>query len=166
MESRIGVVAFAFGTPRDIRSNRIIGKFATREARERGALVFTQLDVPIGLDVSLDITYAKEERGSPPPTLRIAREVAKWMIRRDIDELIVVCAKPHMWRCKRDLSRVFKDEILVRPIRFCEEIKTSQNNVWFCYESTQKRTQTWWRWHWREIILKLLPFRIYSCIAS
>jgi hypothetical protein len=97
-----GIVAFAFGVPDSIWSNRAIAQIASIKARDLGAPIFTQLDVPIPYWVAAD--RANEEAGNPPPTLRIAREAVLWAKLRSIEELWVVAAGPHLWRVVRDLK--------------------------------------------------------------
>lgn len=66
-----GIVAFAFGAPGRILSNRLIAGIASRKARELGATVYTQFDVLVEPEIKVE--YISENPGNPPPTLRIAR---------------------------------------------------------------------------------------------
>lgn len=159
-----GIIAFAFGTPKTIRSNRWISQIASQKACELRAPVYTQLDICIDADIKVEFT--KEHSGNPPPTLRIARGAVQWAKRNNITILWVVAAKPHLWRCIRDLTRATREINAQIEINICEKIEQYPEDEWFCIDSTQERTRSQKNWIGRERILKLLPFFIYQIIAS
>ncbi len=161
-----GVVAFAFGAPYSIRSNRLIAKIASQTSRDLGgATVFTQNDINPEMDIACK--YIEEESGNPPPTLRIARAAVKWAKRNEISELWVSAAHPHVWRCVRDLERAVQEECVKIEIKICGEVANiSHYSEWFCSNSTQDRTRSEEKWDKRERILRWLPFFIYKLIAS
>jgi len=161
---KTGIVAFAFGSPETIRSNQRIAHIASQNAIKLGAPVYTQLDIYIHLEIRTE--YIAEEVGNPPPTLRIAKGAVRWAKQRGITELLVIAAKPHLWRCVRDLIRSARETQTQIMIRVCEEIEQYPKNSWFCPESTQTRTQSEKNWQKREWFLKLLPFFIYKRIAN
>jgi hypothetical protein len=164
---KIGIVAFAFGHPQNIPSNKLIAKIATQQALDYMAPIFTQLDVSIDSE-HLDVEYAFENVGGyPPPTLQIAQEAVKWAKRRDVTDIIVVAAMPHMWRCLRDLrdEAYMNTEASLRIVPFVNwtQYKLSQ---WFCEESTQPWTRSWTKWSRRDFILRMLPFCVYRRIVG
>jgi hypothetical protein len=87
----IGIVAFAFGVPNTILSNRRIAKIASEKAKELKTPVYTQLDVRI--EPEIEVEYTDEKPGNPPPTLRIARGAIRWAKRLGFKELWVSCRK-------------------------------------------------------------------------
>lgn len=167
VETRRGIVAFAFGVPDTIRSNRSIAFVATFKARQLNAPIYTQADVKI-FDPSVLVFHTPEEPNSPPPTLRIARGAVSWAKHPDnrLTELWVVAAKPHLWRAERDLRQAVREAGGGIIVRICEEIKQYPERDWFCSDSTQERTQSQKAWDGRERVLKVMPFFIYKRVAS
>lgn len=168
---KAGVIAFAFGTPGTILSNQRIAEIATKKARELNASVYTQRDVYIGRDVSVERVEEKYTDG-PPPTLRIARGAVLWAKRRGLTELWVVAAKPHLWRALRDVREAVyeKRDIMQSVVSWiqvygCKEVEQYHEDSWFCPDSLQDRTCSREEWVKRERILKLVPFFIYKIVA-
>lgn len=173
-----GIVAFAFGVPETLRSNRRIAKITLRKARELNAPVYTQLDVRIplrsgSLDDHIEYMYGinvqymiNDELGNPPPTLRIARGAVQWAKRHGLTELWIVAAKPHLWRALRDVQQAVREDEARIEVRVCKEIEQYPEDSWFCPDSTHDRVRSREAWNERERILKLIPFFIYKRVAS
>ncbi len=159
-----GVVAFAFGTPYTILANRRIAQIASQKARELDAPVYTQRDVLI--QPGIEVQYAGEQPGKPPPTLRIARASVAWARQRSLRVLWIVAAKPHLWRVLRDVRRAVLELGVEIIIHACDEIEQYTEDSWFCRNSTQERVRSLKIWRRREKILELLPFSIYKLIAK
>lgn len=159
-----GVVAFAFGVPETILSNRRIAEIASKKARELNGRVYTQLDIRV--EEGIPVEYTREETGNPPPTLRIARGAVQWAKRHGFTELWVVAAKPHLWRAMRDVQEaVLEDEAQIE-VCVCEEIEQYPEDSWFCSDSTQGRVCSREAWNKRERIIKLMPFFVYKRVAN
>ncbi len=161
------MVAFAFGAPSTIRSNRWIARTAQEKAGELNAPVYTQLDIRV--EEGIQVEYTEEEPGNPPPTLRIARGAAEWAKRRNLTSLVVVAAKPHLWRALRDVKEAVREagagaKIEVRACK--EEIEQYPEGLWYCPDSTQERTRSETAWKRRERLLKAMPLFIYKRIAG
>lgn len=158
------VVAFAFGTPADIKSNKCIARFASRLARKLEAPVYTQRDVPIRYKGR--VMYTDETHGNPPPTLRMARGAMRFAKELGAQEIWIVAAKPHLERCRRDIREAASEIRFDPQIPYCEESMKYRWDSWFCPDSTQKRTRSKDAWERRERILRLMPFFIYKHVAS
>jgi len=102
-----GIVAFAFGVPDTISSNRRIAEIASKKAHELDAPVYTQLDVRV--ESGIQVEYIKEDFSKPPSTLRMARGVVQWAKQKGFTELWVVAAKPHLWRVIRDIQQAIRE---------------------------------------------------------
>jgi hypothetical protein len=161
----IGIIAFAFGVPDTILSNRRIAEIASRKAKELKAPVYTQLDVHIQPD-EIEIEYTDEKPGNPPPTLRIARGAVRWAKRLGLRELWISAAKPQLWRCLRDIEQAVREAGIQIKVRAFKEIEQYSEDEWFCPDSTQERTRSREVWDKRERILKLMPFFLYKRVAS
>lgn len=159
-----GIVAFAFGVPYNINSNKLIAEIASRKAREIKAPIYTQLDIRINSEVKVE--YINEIQGNPPPTLRMARGAIHWAKFNEITEIWVCAAEPHLWRCLRDLKYASSEAGIQIEIRICETIKWYSENYWFCADSTQARTRSREAWQKREKILRRMPISFYKLIAS
>lgn len=160
---KYGIVAFAFGAPADILSNKLIAKIALEKAKMFNASVYTQRDILIN---GVEVEYAYEKSNNPSSTLRMARGAVDWAKRNGIEKIWIVAAKPHLWRCQRDLVQAVKESETAIKIHFFREIEDYPEDLWFCLNSTQQRTRSKKSWESREWILKLLPFNIYKLIAN
>ena len=80
---------------------------AVAKAQEFQSDIFTQKDVSVDSS-SVAVHYVNEDDG-PPPTLRIAREAVQLVIKRNLSEIWIACAFPHLWRCIRDLEDAIKE---------------------------------------------------------
>ena len=161
---KIGILAFAFGAPETILSNRRIAHLTAKKAYELGAPVYTQLDIYV--DNSIEVEFIKEQFGNPPSTLQIARGAVKWAMRKEIKKILIIAAKPHLWRCVRDVTGVIHEVGAQIEISICKEIMQYPENDWFCVDSLQRRTQSKRNWERRENIIEFLPFFIYKFIAK
>lgn len=190
MDLKIGIVAFAFGAPHSTFANWRIAEMARYEvwrqeqesSLEIHAQIFTQRDIqfdPLGpqndprdertlVEVqSVEVTYIEGESDCPPSTLRIARGAVKWAKQRGIRKLWVVAAKPHLWRCVRDLKYAIREADAHIEVFVYQGIKEIPGDKWFYpLGSTQKRVQSFWKWWPREIILRLMPMGIYKRVAG
>ncbi|MFH0712583.1 MAG: hypothetical protein V2A55_01900 [Candidatus Jorgensenbacteria bacterium] len=164
-----GIVAFAFGAPADIPSNRCLARIAEKASRTFDAPIFTQRDIRF-LPGAVDAEYVEEDLDHPPPTLRIARSAVDWVIRRKIGDLFVVAATPHLDRCLRDTKVAVAERgsagegITVFPVD--PDAFGEGDGPWFCPESAQPRTRSskaWWR---REGVVRRMPPHIYRLVAS
>ena len=168
MEVRNGIVAFAFGQPWYVLSNLRIQWSAMQRSNQMQAPIFTQSDIKID-EQKFDVTFATQKKEeSPPPTLRIAREAVQWAIRHDINQLWIICAKPHWWRCHRDLHFAIREAKMKGKIkaRTPVEIMTAERMSWFTLKSTQARTRSFPEWEKRENILRRMPMALYKVVAS
>jgi len=164
MKGTKGIVAFAFGAPCTIESNKRIARIASHKAHEFGAPVYTQCDIFI--EHGIEVYNCEEIESLPPPTLRIARGAVQWAQEQRLSELWIVAAQPHLWRCLRDLERAVRETEAQIKILACEEIWYYPPDGWFCLNSTQERTRYREAWDKRERILKFMPFFIYKRIGS
>lgn len=162
---KTGIIAFAFGTPSNIKANQVIGKISEEQARVLNAPLLTQSDVPIR-QLSTVVKYVDEEKGEPPPTLRIARAAVKWAKQEGMTKLHVVAAKPHLWRALRDMRQSVLELDVDIIVCSCSKIDQYSKEFWFCSDSTQIRTRSKKEWNRREHILKILPFWFYKIIAG
>lgn len=161
---KTGVVAFSFGVPDTIRSNRWIAHIAGGIATNEKCPVFTQLDVTIKYPV--EVVRVEERVGEPPPTLRIARAAVKWAISCGIIHLHIVAAEPHLWRAERDLKMAIKEAGAKISTSIPFELTKYPKDDWFCSDSTQSHTKSRRNWNRRERILKLTPFWLYKIKCS
>lgn len=162
---KAGVVAFAFGVPDSIRSNQLIARIASEKARELKAPIYTQLDVPVRSG-SIKVTHTEEKPGNPPPTLRIARGAVSWAKSLGLEELWIAAAKPHLWRCERDLKYAVDEAKSKINVCICKDIYKYSEDQWYCPDSEQERTCSPERWWKREGKLKKLPMFVYKRVAK
>ena len=161
------VCAFAFGQPSSTRVNLYLASVAEKVAHDKTAPVYTQADIaiPPNGDCSFEVFYFLEEEGNPPPTLRLARWVAAQAQERGVERIIVIAAAPHLFRAWRDVYRACKERRLAIFIEVPAELEDNPRD-WFSPESSQERVHSWWKWWRREILLRMMPFWLYSRVAS
>jgi len=159
-----GVVAFAFGVPSSIRSNRLIALIASKRARELDCRVYTQFDVNIL--PGIETTYINQQDNNPPTTLRIARGAVQWAVIHRLTELWIVAAKPCLDRALRDVQQTIREIEAEIKVYVCAEINQYSEDSWFCMDSSQPRVRSRKEWRKRERILKLMPFFLYKRIAN
>lgn len=170
LETRKGIVALAFGMPPSVMSNVAIRETAQAAALALDAPIFTQYDCGITTDDSpVGVRHITETPGKPPPTLRICRAAAQWATALCLDEVHVIGAPPHLWRCMRDMKESLGEiGSGIRTYSWAEpELRDSHPpGFWFCAEGTQWYTNRRLNWAIRDIILKCMPWRMYSLIAK
>ena len=160
-----GIVAFTFGIPSTLPSNRRIAQIASTKARElNNAPVYTQLLIQV--EPGIPVNYTEEKLGNFPPTLRIARGAVQWAKQRKLTQLWIVAAKPHLWRALRDVRQTIRENKVQIEIHACQEIEQCPEDSWFCPDSTQERIRSRRDWNKRERILRLMPFFVYKLVAS
>ncbi len=155
-----GIVAFAFGIPGSITSNRTISAIASKVAKEHQAPIFTQKGL-INVDQGLEVEFVKEKITNPAATLDIARQAVTWAIQRGIQELWIVAALPHMWRCVRDLDFAVREAQASIIIRIASEVSQYASHTWFCTDSEQTFHRDSKRWERSDHILRIMPMWIY-----
>ncbi|MGE4554981.1 MAG: hypothetical protein AB7D02_02550 [Candidatus Paceibacterota bacterium] len=160
---KVGIIIFPFGSPSTIPPNRVLGEIGLKKAQElKKALVYTHHDISISKGGEVDVEYFEEKSNKPSTTLQMAREAVKWAKDHHLTELLVIAAKPHLWRVLRDLSLVIKESEIKIELRTLPEIEEYPEDFWFCSESTQKRTRSKIAWKTREKILRLIPKILYK----
>lgn len=160
-----GIVIFAFGSPATCDSNIMMRDTAMYMASKvHGKLpIYTQPDISISPRF-FDVTYIKENPGEPSPTLRLARAAIAWAQERKIDQLYILAARPHLWRCQRDLKMAMRE--VKANIQLLTLTRRTSYFIWFRKDSTQPRTRSFRNWIVRETILCLMPFIIYKIVAK
>ena len=161
------VVAFAFGEPATIEVNRRIADWAIDASRGGLDPIVTQRDICDVLErCSGGLYLVGNDHKGPPPTLRIARKAAEVAKEVGATRMLICCAEPHAVRCFRDVEAAL-DEVgskAVVKIAFYDGDYVRED--WYTADSTQPRVRSAWSWWSREIVLRLLPFRLYGWVAS
>jgi hypothetical protein len=160
-----GVVAFAFGVPNTLLSNRLIAEISSETARRLNVPVYTQRDV-MPLDPGVEVELTEENYPIRVPTLRIARGAVRWAQLHGIDTLWLCAAKPHLARATRDLGFAISEARATIAIKVCERVTHHPSSVWFCEGSQQPDTRLPWLWKLRDAILLCMPTRLYAAIAG
>ena len=83
-----------------------------------------------------------------------------------VNTIYVVCAPPHAARCIRDVERAVKDAGLTVEVKMAFYEGTFTYGDWFDPGSTQPHVRSAFRWWQREMILRLLPWKVYLRVAS
>jgi hypothetical protein len=162
------VVAFAFGIPETTIANTEIALIAEKWAANLECPIYTQSEEYLHFDPVLcpNVIQTKEDPGLPAPTLRIARGAVAYAIENGISQIFVVCAKPHLWRCLRDLHKVALGEREYIEIVAVDEIQESKWSEWFCPDCTQLRARSIPVWLFYDLILRCMPWYLYKRIGS
>jgi hypothetical protein len=159
------VVAFAFGTPGTLRSNRHIAALASGKALALRAPIYTQRDV-LPLPPALEVELIAERPPERVPTLRIARGAVRFAQRRGVTTLWLCAAKPHLQRCRRDLAYAIGEVGGAMTVHEVEDPARHADDFWFCADSTQADTRSATLWRLRDAVLMHLPMRLYASVAG
>lgn len=158
-QQKSAVVAFAFGSPFTLSSNKEIARVASEIAEDVGCPVFTQELVPVtpGRDIRHVIEPENDYFAS---TFSIAQQAISWADGADVKRLYVVAAHVHIRRCMRDLRWIALRKwsnivFLSRPVKV-----SWQEGSW------QKRVRSPWQWYPREYLLRALPMWLYERVTS
>ena len=160
-----GIVAFAFGMPAGISSNAAISRIASGMALEHGAPVLTQRGL-VSVAPGIDVSYVDERPDLPASTLEIAFQAIGWAQERGIEQMVVVCAKPHLWRCLRDLQYAIRKSGRTMALTVAPEVHTTPDEVWFCPKSTQGFHRSRARWNVMDFFMRRVPMPVYVKIYS
>jgi len=152
---KIGIVAFAFGPPDSIEPNQTLSIITTKKARELNARVYAQKDIKITAK-GVKVDYVKQNNKKALSTLQVAEKTVEWIKKNNITNLYVMAAKPHLWRCKRDIGEILEREKINITIHTCFELIFKEN--WF-YDIRDEK-----EWIKREKIIKKMPFWLYSLL--
>jgi len=172
LTSRVGIVAFAFGSPASILPNRFLKEAAASVAFKQSArLILTQKELPF--PSSITIVRFISEAENAEPTLRIARWAIEEAIKEGLTRLIVVAVGPHIWRCLRDIRWAIRQNKKAANIQV-EEADLRGNTcahylyppICYSVESTQPRSRSALAWWPRELLLRCMPMWLYAIIAG
>jgi len=153
------IVAFAFS--RNGTANKKIASYSDYKSDEYGIPIFTQKDVSKHLEkTSVPVFLAEEKDGKYLSTLSIAKSLEKMAIERKWQTVLVIAAPCHIWRCCRDLKKlgfqVISDDYL----------RTYHFKFWYAPKDPQIWIHNPIIWWFRETILRLMPWKLYSKLAA
>jgi hypothetical protein len=163
LPTKVGIGAFAFGTPADTQANRRIAHAAEVDAHANEARIYTQPDVQIK-GYSLSVEYIEEQDGHPSPMLRIARWMVRCCVKDGVVLLILEAAPDHQWRVRRDIGKAIKEINADITVVMSKRLSKFDTDSWYG-DSTQPRTQSREAFMKRENKLKKMPWLAYKIIA-
>lgn len=163
MEKPDIILAFGFGTEGE--PNRYIALYAKDCSRRYGVKVFTEEYVmPYLKDISgMGVVFFAEREGRHLSTFRIIDSFknSAYVRRNHCKRVLLIAAPCHRGRCIRDLRKfgfeVIEDQSVMKSFRTMNWYNRDDPMFWVW------NSFFWW---WREIILRLLPWKIYSRIAA
>ena len=160
MHVTTGVVAFAFGTDPCNYANEQIVRYTEDYAwRFDGSSlpIYTQSPEYLKFDnLTFPISRVSEEPGKPARTLRIARFAVTKALEEGLHHLVVVCAKPHIARCRADMQLAVEEcggEITFNIHNLC---CNSSRELWWDPSSSQPWVRGPRIWEAREFLLSCL----------
>lgn len=153
--SKFSLLVLAYGPEQDISPNQRLITAATQFAVKHSAPIFTQRELQFSFD---DVEYDGES-ATAAPTLSIVTAAVQWAKRRGIKKITLFAARPHRYRCRRDLLWAIKQDGADIQIEVWDDHKKTS---WFCSASSQRRIHSWWTWWPREIIILCMPMRLYA----
>ena len=182
------IVAFAFGAGGAIRSNQTLGEelnFLLRNDPDHEIkAVYTQSALGLGVvsSISVDGTTSvpiycipQPNEYQHPSTLCIARwavDMAAHEAGGGINQLIILAAPPHKPRCMRDILYATKEFQMEHggsqlvEVKYWQKVASYPADHWFCQNSDQPRTRSWFNWWSREWILLAMPMWLYAKVAG
>lgn len=161
---KAGIVVFAFGARENIPPNQLLADIASRRALRFKAQVYAQRDIP--LKHAANVEYVEDKNGKPPSTFQIAEGAVGWARRNNLKRIFIVAAKPHLCRCKRDLTLAFQEAKTAVRISVIRKVERLPEERWFCPESIRKCTMYKKNWENREWFVEHVPFWIYKFFSQ
>ncbi len=163
-----GIVAFAFSTTRKGAATPVANTFLRGLVLDAGPLVSVLTQEDMGqLPESRDITLVRNLRDKPPPTLRIARVAVEWSLDRMLDRIEIIAATPHQWRCEHDLRMAFQEHGVSPPEIVVSSLPAERpTGFWFSKDSGIWWTRSLPQWLFRETLIQLMPWWLYSKMAD
>jgi late competence protein required for DNA uptake (superfamily II DNA/RNA helicase) len=160
------IVAFAFGKPRLLVPNLVIGVICKEKSEEilkqgKDVVIFTQYDVPI-FNENFEVIRPDEIMNQPPSTYLLAEKAIEWAEKNEIKKIWIVAAEPHLLRATRDITYIAEQRQQKINFRICNKEIKSYKNCWFRRNSKQWWTQNKYKWWLREFILLLIPIFFYK----
>ena len=160
MEKPDAIVAFGF--TKEGEANEHIAIEAKGYSHRWGVPIFTQNDVARYLsDVKQPVLIA-EENERYLSTLGIVLAFKKVAQQHRWKRVFVIAVPPHVWRCSRDLRKMGFDVLDDRSY-FKDAYRSS---FWYNRKDPQLWVRGRIRWWSREIVLRLLPWNIYSKLTA
>ncbi|MBI5401494.1 hypothetical protein HZB05_01550 [Candidatus Wolfebacteria bacterium] len=151
------VVAFAFS--KEGNANKDLAIYARYIATEYGVPIFTQTDISKHLPPTVTV-FTAEEGEKYLSTLGVSISFAEVAKKKNWRKPFIIAAPCHSWRCQRDLKKigfqVVSDDYL-RAYYF---------KFWYAPKDRQIWVHNPCIWWFREIILRLMPWKLYSKIAT
>lgn len=157
-----GIVVFGFGFPTDIVANQLLTEMAKWEMSLDSTPVFTQREIVLD---GAEYSDAPGPQG-PMTTLRVCRAAVQWAHLRGLDEIMIIAAKPHLWRCLRDMRYAAREVNFDIKVYASDLIENVSSKQWFRGDSEQWCTKSRVVWYLRDSILRIMPMSIYRRIAS
>lgn len=155
-KQKSGVLAFAFGVPFTLYSNKEIARVSSEIAEGGGYPILTQELVPVTPGLDVQRVLEPPESDVYASTFYIAKQAIVWVRDKEVTTLHVVAADVHLWRCIRDLRWVALDEWV--PI----ELVPHAVPVGWQKSSWQAHVKSPWLWYRREILLRMMPKWLYA----
>jgi len=149
-QRKVGLVAFGFGEPYDLESNRLIAACVTKVAQTK-EIVSIYTDRDVALHLPPDEAVVKQLDSTLfPHTYRMAVFTVKQMKEEGVEELHAVAASCHLWRAVRDLRWAAVDHgvaVKLVPHPVTGSVYDSKATTWY--------TQTAWLWWPLEIMYRV-----------
>lgn len=167
-----GLVVFAFGSPGTIGSNKLLREemfwLLRTDYDSEIKKVYTQTALGITTPMFNNaevVTIPQPDEHQHPPTLRIAKWAVDTAVSDDLDQLLILAAEPHLPRCIRDTKYAAKASSDI-TVNYWGHVGLHPSDKWFCQDSDQPRTRTWFNWWSREVILMSMPLWLYAKVAG
>lgn len=169
------IFAFSFGSPEDLISNHNIAKRAKKIFEDcfKTKFLISQKDIIFAnpfkgclkMDknkILINIYILDINMKGYPNTLKLINEFAELAKKNNWKKVLVIAAPMHAKRCVKDLRKMgfnaYEDKYLRKQYNF-------SSIWWYNHNSTQTWTRSGLYWWSREIILRLLPWKIYEWIT-
>lgn len=141
------IVVFPFGINDELLADET-SKYSKPKA------IFTTGDLSNFFFCYSGVLIAEEKENERLSTLGFVRQFAELAKEKKWNRILIVAAPPHLYRATRDMRKVLGKEIQI------EGVKPSLKCRWF---KNRRKAIRWWC---REMILRLMPFKLYQKVVS
>lgn len=164
------IFAFAFGSPADLISNCNIAERAKNifEDSEEIKPLLTQKDIVNAFPLFYKRRHRKifigdDHKTEYLSTLKLIKKFNKLAEENNWKKVLVIAAPMHATRCVRDLRKMGFDAY---EDKYLKEHYNMALIWWYHHNSAQFWTRSGLFWWSREIILRMLPWKIYEWISE
>lgn len=162
------IFIFAFGSPKELASNQILAQrgIDLYQSYDKQVPIVTQKDIPLSSESNHHLYFLDSDIKGYCCTLKLIKIFSSLAKSNDWKKVLVVAAPMHIKRCVRDLMKLGFEICEDTYILNIKSINANKKYKFYSINSAQIWTRDPLFFWFREIPLRLLPWKIYEWISD